>query len=98
SFAIPDTPVSLTAHIGYSEGNPGLGPNGTSVTPTGEYWDYSVGASVNVYGPLTLSVSYVDTDIGRAESAYLLPNFQKFRTGGGQIADSTIVFGVTAAF
>jgi hypothetical protein len=53
---------------------------------------------VNVYGPLTLSVSYVDTDITRAESAYLLPNFQKFRNGGGQIADGTIVFGVTAAF
>jgi uncharacterized protein (TIGR02001 family) len=98
SVAIPDTPVTINAHIGYSEGNPGLGPNGTSVTPTGEYWDYSIGAAVNVYGPITLSVSYVDTDIGRAESAYLLPNFQKFRNGGGQIADGTIVFGVTAAF
>lgn len=98
SIGIPDTPLTFNAHIGYSEGNPGLGPNGTSVTPTGEYWDWAVGAAFNVYGPLTLSVSYVDTDITRRESAYLLPNFQKFRTGGGQIADSAIVFGVTAAF
>lgn len=99
AFAIPDTPITFNAHIGYSDGNPGLGPNGTSVAPTGEYWDWSVGAAVNVYGPLTLSVSYVDTDISRAESAYLLPNFQKFRNGGGgQIADSAFVFAVTAAF
>lgn len=98
SFAIPDTPISLTAHIGYSDGNSGLGPNGTSVAPTGKYWDYSFGAAVNVYGPLTLSVSYVDTDITRAESLYLADSFTKFRNGGGQIADSAVVFAATAAF
>ncbi len=98
SFGIPDTPVTINAHIGYSEGNPGLGPNGTSVSPTGEYWDWSLGAAVNVYGPLTLGVAYVDTDITATESAYLQPNFSRVRGGGGQIADATVVVSLTAAF
>lgn len=45
---------------------------------------------------LTLSVAYIDTDISAAESAYLLPNFSKL--AGGQIADATVVFSVTASF
>lgn len=97
SLAIPDTPVTINAHIGASDGNPGLGPNGTSIAPTGRYADWSLGAAVNVYGPLTLSVSYVDTDIGRAESAYLLPNFATV-VGGNSIADATVVVALTAAF
>ncbi|TKD50999.1 TorF family putative porin [Sphingomonas baiyangensis] len=94
-FAIPETPVSLRGHIGYSDGNPGLGPNGTSVAPTGQYWDWNLGADVSVLG-LTLGVSYIDTDISAADGAYLLPNFQK--TTGGSIADGTIVVSLTAAF
>lgn len=96
SITIPDTPLSFSAHIGYSDGNPGLGPNGTSVAPTGKYWDWSVGASVDVYGPISVGVAYVDTDITRAESAYLGAGFANAR--GGQIADATLVFSVTAAF
>ena len=69
---IPNTPVTAKAHFGYSNGNPGLGPNGTSLSPTGEYVDYSVGADV-VYKSLTFNVSYVGTDIGLRESAYLAP-------------------------
>lgn len=95
-FGIPNTPLSLSAHIGYSDGNAGLGPNGTSIAPTGSYVDWSLGASFNVYGPLTLGIAYVDTDITNAESAYLQPNFSKLN--GGQIADATIVFSATAEF
>jgi len=95
SGAIPGTPVTLKAHLGYSDGNPGLGPNGTSVAPTGEYLDWSIGADV-VFGPLTFGVAYVDTDISRSESAYLLPNFAN--SNGGSIADAKAVFMVTAAF
>ncbi|WP_438729026.1 TorF family putative porin [Parasphingorhabdus sp. DH2-15] len=97
-FAIPNTPVTLSAHIGYSEGNPGLGPNGTSVAPTGEYWDWSLGASVPITGPLSLSVAYVDTDIGVAESAFLQPNFSLGNDGTGQIADAQLVIALTAEF
>jgi hypothetical protein len=95
---IPDTGLTLKGHIGYSDGNPGLGPNGTSVAPTGEYWDWLVGADYAIKGtPLTLGVAYVDTDISRSESAYLLPNFSSTKDGGS-IADAQVVFSVTAAF
>lgn len=95
-YAIADTPVTLKAHLGYSDGNPGLGPNGTSVAPTGTYFDWLIGADVTPIEHLTLSIAYVDTDIGRGESAYLLPNFATLK--GNQIADATVVFSVTASF
>lgn len=95
-YGIADTPVSLKAHIGYSDGNAGLGPNGTSVAPTGTYLDWLIGADVVPTPGLTLSVAYVDTDISQAESAYLLPNFATL--AGNPIADATVVFSVTASF
>ncbi|WP_448659645.1 TorF family putative porin [Sphingomonas sp. CJ99] len=95
TYAVTDAPVTLKAHIGYSDGNPGLGPNGTSIAPTGTYFDWSLGADVAVAG-LTLGVSYIDTDISAADGAYLAPNF--LTLDGGQIADATIVFSVSAAF
>jgi Bacterial protein of unknown function (Gcw_chp) len=95
-FGVADTPLSLKAHIGYSDGNPGLGPNGTSVAPTGTYWDWLIGADVVPVSGLTLSVAYVDTDISARDGAYLFPNFATL--DGGQIADATIVFSVTASF
>jgi hypothetical protein len=95
-YAIADTPVSLKAHIGYSDGNPGLGPNGTSVAPTGAYFDWLLGIDVTPIEHLTLSAAYVDTDISRAGSAYLLPNFSALN--GDQIADAAVVFSITAAF
>ena len=98
SSAVPNTPLTAKAHIGYSKGNPGLGPNGTSVAPTGKYWDWMLGADFAVPStPLTLGVSYVDTDISRRESAYLLPNFSSTKDGGS-IAGSQVVFSVSAAF
>lgn len=98
SSAIPNTPLTAKAHIGYSDGNPGLGPNGTSVAPTGTYWDWMLGADFAVPStPLTLGVSYVDTDISRRESAYLLPNFSSTKDGG-PIAGGQVVFSVSAAF
>jgi uncharacterized protein (TIGR02001 family) len=96
STGIPGTPITVKAHAGYSDGNPGLGPNGTSVTPTGEYFDYLVGVDY-VLGPLTLGVSYVDTDITKKESAYLQPNFSS-QKNGSSIAAGRVLFSVTAAF
>lgn len=95
-IGIPNTPVTAKAHLGYSHGNPGLGPNGTSVAPTGEYWDWLIGADVAL-GPVTLGVAYVDTDISRADSAYLLPNFASTKDGS-TIAGSKVVFSISAAF
>jgi uncharacterized protein (TIGR02001 family) len=96
STGIPGTPLTAKGHIGYSHGNPGLGPNGTSVAPTGEYWDWLVGLDY-VIGPVTLGVAYVDTDISKRESAYLLPNFSSTKNGSS-IAASKILFSIGASF
>ncbi|MAX00207.1 MAG: hypothetical protein CMN72_11325 [Sphingomonas sp.] len=95
AYAIMNTPVTLDAHIGYSDGNSGLGPNGTSIAPTGTYFDWSLGGSV-VYKSLTLGVHYIDTDISKSDAAYLLPNFSK--GGTTPIADATVVFSIGASF
>ena len=100
AVGVTGTPVTLKAHIGYSKGNPGLGPNGTSVAPTGSYWDWLVGADF-VVGPVTLGVAYVDTDIGSnsVEFLRLQPNFSKFQVPGGDpISSGRVVFSVSAAF
>ncbi|MEI6644245.1 MAG: TorF family putative porin [Novosphingobium sp.] len=93
---IPSTPVTLKGHIGYSKGNSGLGPNGTSVAPTGKYIDWLLGADVAV-GRVTLGIAYVDTDISKAESAYLYPNFSSTKDGSS-IAGSKAVFSISASF
>jgi uncharacterized protein (TIGR02001 family) len=52
--AIPETPVSLTAHLGHS-----FGPS--YLTIGDEYTDWSLGASV-AWKSLSFGLSYVDTD------------------------------------
>lgn len=96
SGGIPETPVTLKAHLGYSSGNSGLGPNGTSVAPTGKYIDWLVGADLAL-APVTLGVAYVDTNITKGESVYLQPNFSSTKNGSS-IASGKVVFSVTAAF
>ncbi|MBC7519650.1 MAG: hypothetical protein H7268_00940 [Sandarakinorhabdus sp.] len=99
-FAVIGTPVTVKAHLGYSHGNPGLGPNGTSVAPTGSYWDWLIGADY-VVGPVTLGIAYVDTDISANGAAFarLQPNFSKGQVAGGNpISNGRVVFSVTAAF
>ncbi|MFS0773527.1 TorF family putative porin [Sphingomonas sp. 1P08PE] len=99
SSAVPDTGLTLKGHIGYSNGNKGLGPFATSVAPTGEYFDWLVGADYTIKGtPLTVGVAYVDTDISRADAAYLQPSFSRGQDGFGSIADAQVVFSLTAAF
>ena len=96
AYGISGAPITLKAHIGYSDGNPGLGPNGTSIAPTGTYFDWSLGADIAPISGLTLSISYVDTDISEAEAALIRPNFATL--AGKSISDATVVFSVTAAF
>ena len=91
-----DTPITLKAHLGYSDGNPGLGPNGTSIAPTGTYFDWLLGIDVVPTSGLTLSVAYVDTDIAEAEANLIRPNFATL--AGNSISDATVVFSVTASF
>lgn len=98
TVGIPGTPVTAKAHIGYSDGNPGLGPNGTSIAPTGSYVDWLLGADV-VVGPVTLGFAYVDTNISDTSADWLRlqPNFSKVPDGKA-ISNAQFVFSVTAAF
>jgi uncharacterized protein (TIGR02001 family) len=96
TYAIKGAPITLKAHLGYSDGNPGLGPNGTSIAPTGSYFDWLIGADIVPLEGLTLSIAYVDTDISEAEASRLRPNFAT--SGGKSISDATVVFSVTASF
>ncbi|MDV3458939.1 TorF family putative porin [Sphingomonas sp. HF-S4] len=94
---IKGTPFTLKAHLGHSDGNPGLGPNATSVAPTGSYWDWSLGIDAT-WRNLTLNVSYVGTDISDRDAAYLQPSFSNGQDGTGSIAKGTGLVSLTAAF
>jgi uncharacterized protein (TIGR02001 family) len=99
STGVPNTGLTLKGHIGYSNGNKGLGPFATSVTPTGEYVDWLVGADYTIPGtPLTLGVAYVDTDISNRDAAYLQPSFSEGQDGVGSIANGKALVTLTAAF
>ena len=97
AVALAGTPFTAKAHIGYSDGNRGLGPNATSVAPTGSYWDWSLGVDTT-WRNLTLGVSYVDTDISNRDATYLRPSFSRGQDGTGNIAGSSLLVALTAAF
>lgn len=97
AMRIAGTPFTAKAHVGHSWGQNGLGPNATAVSPTGKYWDWSLGADAT-YKNLTFNVSYVDTDISNREATYLRPSFSKGQDGTGNIAGGTVVVSLTAAF
>ena len=60
---IPNTPVTLTGHLGYTDGF-------LTFTDDGDAFDWSIGAEANIYGPLTLSAAYVGAEGDIAPSAY----------------------------
>ncbi len=53
--SIPGTPVSLTGHLGYTDGF-------LTFTNDSEAFDWSIGAEVPVYGPVTLGAAYVGAE------------------------------------
>ena len=57
---IPGTPVSLNAHLGYTDG--ALSPNILTATSTDGGWDYAVGATATVTKNLSVGVSYIGVD------------------------------------
>ena len=54
-LGIPDTPITLAGHLGYSNGSLTLG--------AGNYWDWAVGADLALGQGLTAGVRYIDTDL-----------------------------------
>ena len=83
-YALPinGTPIAINSHIGYSKGR-------TTLTPGGNYFDWSLGASAT-WRNFTAGVSYVDTSISRrdAHAAGATPG----------IVDSAVVFSLGASF
>lgn len=57
---IPNTPVSLSAHLGYTSG--ALSPNLLTLTSTDGGFDYAVGGTFAVSKNLSLGVSYIGVD------------------------------------
>ena len=57
---IPSTPVSLNAHIGYTDG--ALSPNILTAISGDGGWDYAVGATAAVTKNLSVGVSYIGVD------------------------------------
>lgn len=51
--AIPNTPLTLVGHLGFSDG---------SLSPTGSYWNWKLGVEAT-FGPATLGVAYIDSDL-----------------------------------
>jgi uncharacterized protein (TIGR02001 family) len=60
SSGIPTTPLTLSAHLGYTDGV--LAPPLLAGTGDDTGFDWSLGASATVLGPLTVGVSYVGTE------------------------------------
>lgn len=58
--AIPNTPITVSGKLGYTDG--ALSPDRLTLKGTGGGWDYSIGASATVLGKLTLGVAYVGVD------------------------------------
>ncbi|WFL78102.1 TorF family putative porin [Altererythrobacter arenosus] len=54
SVGIPNSPVTLTGHLGYTDGF-------LTFTDDGDAFDWSLGAEVS-FGPATLGVAYVDAE------------------------------------
>lgn len=54
---VPNTPVTLSGHLGYTDG--ALSPNLLTLKSTKGGWDWSLGASASVMKNLSLGVTYV---------------------------------------
>jgi uncharacterized protein (TIGR02001 family) len=53
SFGIPGSPLTIKGHLGYTDGSRRLATNSGT-------FDWSIGASYNLFGPLSASLEYVD--------------------------------------
>lgn len=59
-LGIPDTPISFSAHLGYTDG--ALSPNVLTLTSGDGGWDYALGATWNITKNLSLGATYSGVD------------------------------------
>jgi len=84
---ISGTPITLKGHVGYSDGN--------SIYTWGKgVVDFGVGADLT-YGPVTLNVSYVGTDLPRA---FANANYGAGSKPGYSLTRDRVVATLTASF
>ena len=87
SVGVPNTPVTLVAHYGYSDGAYGSALNAAGGRLfDGNYTDWSLGADY-VTGPVTFGLRYIDTDLPRVAL-----------TTSHNLAKATVVGSVTFSF
>jgi len=80
-FAIPETPLTINTHLGYTSGV--LAPALLTTLSTDDSgFDYLIGATASVYGPLSVSVAYVGVEGPSVDS----------------FTDDTVVATLTASF
>jgi uncharacterized protein (TIGR02001 family) len=79
-IGVPHTPLTVSGHLGYTDGV--LAPPFLAGTSDDSGFDYSIGASATLFGPLSLSVSYIGVDG---------PSIDSF-------TDDTVVATLTATF
>lgn len=60
SLAVPNTPLTVTAHAGHTNG--ALSPKRLTLAGTGGGWDYSLSASATLYKGLSVGLAYVGVD------------------------------------
>lgn len=63
SAGLPGTPVTLTGHLGYTDGF-------LTFTDDSKAFDWSIGAETTLYGPLSVGVSYVGAEGDIPAGAY----------------------------
>jgi uncharacterized protein (TIGR02001 family) len=95
-LAVIGTPLTLTGHVGHSQGSEGLGPDNWALSPTGAYWDWRLGIDYGL-GAFSLGLAWVATDIGTNSLAWrqLQPAFS---AGGGAPGGSGFIVSLSAAF
>lgn len=54
-FSIPDTPLTVTGHLGYTDGF-------LTFTNNSKAWDWSIGVEAAVAGPVSVGVAYVGAE------------------------------------
>lgn len=62
ALGISGAPVTIKAHVGYTDGAFALGAN--------NLWDYSISVDLTVMKGLTFNASYIDTDYSRSGAAF----------------------------
>ncbi|MBV7264959.1 TorF family putative porin [Erythrobacter ani] len=77
SVGIPTTPITVTGHLGYTDGS-------LTFTNDGDAFDWSIGAEANVFGPITVGVAYIGIEGSPSliSQAFGLFNFTKDQVVG----------------